>query len=87
LQHGYEAGGLASAPMQQASNRVITQPRCPLVDKVPIIGLGRVMRAENALAKRQADPELVQVYTGFIHKGAGLVTGAATASKIAPSRG
>jgi dihydroorotate dehydrogenase len=83
LQHGNEAGGLSGAPVQQASNRVIAQLRAALGPKVPIIGVGGVMSGEDAIAKRQAGADLVQIYTGFIYKGPGLVTEAAKAVKAA----
>ena len=83
LQHGDEAGGLSGAPVLQASNRVIAQLRAALDAKVPIIGVGGVMNGEDAIAKRQAGADLVQIYTGFIYKGPGLITEAAKAMKAA----
>jgi len=83
LQHGNETGGLSGAPVQQASNRVIAQLRAALGAKVPIIGVGGVMSGEDAVAKRKAGADLVQIYTGFIYKGPGLVTDAAEALKAA----
>ena len=83
LQHGTEAGGLSGAPVQQGSNRVITQLRAALGPKVPIIGVGGVMSGEDAISKRQAGADLVQIYTGFIYKGPGLITEAAKAMKAA----
>jgi dihydroorotate dehydrogenase len=41
------------------------------------------MSGEDAVAKRQAGADLVQIYTGFIYKGPGLVTEAAKAVKLA----
>ncbi len=83
LPHGTETGGLSGAPVQQASNRVIAQLRAALGAKVPIIGVGGVMSGEDAVAKRQAGADLVQIYTGFIYKGPGLVTEAAKSLKAA----
>jgi dihydroorotate dehydrogenase len=81
LPHGNEAGGLSGAPVLDASNRVIAQLRSALGAQVPIIGVGGVMSGEDAVAKRQAGADLVQIYTGFIYKGPGLVTQAAKALK------
>jgi dihydroorotate dehydrogenase len=81
LQHGNESGGLSGAPVLAASNRVITQLRAALGPKVPIIGVGGVMSGEDAVAKRQAGADLVQIYTGFIYKGPGLITQAGQALK------
>ena len=79
LPHGNEAGGLSGAPVLAASNRVIAQLRVALGSKVPIIGVGGVMSGEDAIAKRKAGADLIQIYTGFIYKGPGLVTEAARA--------
>ncbi|GAP37025.1 quinone-dependent dihydroorotate dehydrogenase [Piscinibacter sakaiensis] len=79
LPHAQEAGGLSGAPVAAASNRVIAQLRAELGSGFPIIGVGGVMSAEDALAKRQAGADLVQLYTGFIYAGPPLVQAAATA--------
>jgi dihydroorotate dehydrogenase len=81
LPHGNETGGLSGAPVLEASNRVITQLRAALGPQVPIIGVGGVMSGDDAVAKRQAGADLVQIYTGFIYQGPGLVTEAARALK------
>ncbi|WP_418321047.1 quinone-dependent dihydroorotate dehydrogenase [Piscinibacter sakaiensis] len=84
LPHGNEAGGLSGAPVFEASNRVITQLRAALGAGFPIIGVGGVMSAADAVAKRKAGADLVQIYTGFIYKGPELVLQAAKA--LAASR-
>ena len=77
--HAGEAGGLSGAPVLQASNRVITQLRSALGEHYPIIGVGGVMSAADALSKIAAGANLVQIYTGLIYKGPGLVSAAAAA--------
>lgn len=79
LPHGKETGGLSGAPVFAASNRVIAQLRAALGAGYPIIGVGGVMTAADALAKRAAGADLVQIYTGFIYGGPALVTSAARA--------
>ncbi len=79
LPHGQELGGLSGAPVFEASNRVIAQLRAALGTGFPIIGVGGVMSAADALAKRAAGADLVQIYTGFIYKGPDLVSQAARA--------
>jgi dihydroorotate dehydrogenase len=81
LRHADEAGGLSGAPVLQASNRVIAQLRAALGPQFPIIGIGGVMSAEDALAKRRAGADLVQIYTGLIYAGPALVRDAALACK------
>jgi len=83
LPHGDEAGGLSGAPVFEASNRVISMLRTALGPDFPIIGVGGVMSASDALAKRAAGADLVQIYTGFIYHGPELVTQAARALRDA----
>jgi len=81
LRHADEAGGLSGAPLLAASNRVIAQLRSSLGTGFPIIGVGGVLSGADARAKIAAGADLVQIYTGFIYKGPGLVAEAARALK------
>ncbi len=74
-----EAGGLSGAPLATASNRVIAALRAALGPAFPIIGVGGVIDAASARAKRAAGADLVQLYTGFIYAGPVLVTQVARA--------
>ena len=73
MPHADEAGGLSGAPVKQAANRVIRALREALPSRYPIIGVGGVMRAQDALEKREAGADLVQLYTGLIYAGPTLV--------------
>lgn len=73
LPHAQEAGGLSGAPLLQASNRVIAQLRAALGSGYPIIGVGGVLSAEDALSKLRAGADVVQIYTGLIYRGPALV--------------
>ncbi|MCU0775441.1 MAG: quinone-dependent dihydroorotate dehydrogenase [Ideonella sp.] len=79
LPHGQETGGLSGAPVFEASNRVIRALRAALGQGFPIIGVGGVMSADDAVAKLEAGADLVQIYTGFIYGGPALVHDAAEA--------
>jgi dihydroorotate dehydrogenase len=79
LPHADEAGGLSGMPVREASNRVIRQLRAALGAGFPIIGVGGVMSADDAIAKVEAGADLVQIYTGLIYRGPGLVRDAAQA--------
>jgi dihydroorotate dehydrogenase len=79
LPHAEEAGGLSGAPVLEASNRVIGQLRAALGKDFPIIGVGGVMSAQDAVSKVQAGADLVQIYTGLIYRGPQLVSDAARA--------
>lgn len=73
LKHAEEAGGLSGGPVLDASNRVIAQLRATLGRGYPIIGVGGVLSANDALSKLQAGADVVQIYTGLIYKGPALV--------------
>lgn len=73
LPHAEETGGLSGAPVLEASNRVIRQLRAALGKDFPIIGVGGVLSAEDAVSKIEAGADVVQIYTGFIYEGPGLV--------------
>jgi dihydroorotate dehydrogenase len=75
--HAEEAGGLSGAPVLAASNRVITQLRAALGTGFPIIGVGGVMSAQDAVSKIRAGADVVQIYTGLIYQGPALVSDAA----------
>lgn len=82
MQHAEEAGGLSGAPVLEASNQVIRQLRAALGPRYPIIGVGGVMSAADARSKRDAGADLVQIYTGLIYQGPGLVKDCAQALKL-----
>jgi dihydroorotate dehydrogenase len=73
LAHAQETGGLSGAPLLAASNRVIGQLRAALGAGYPIIGVGGVMSADDALSKLRAGADVVQIYTGLIYRGPALV--------------
>ncbi|MCE1251651.1 MAG: quinone-dependent dihydroorotate dehydrogenase [Comamonadaceae bacterium] len=79
LPHADEAGGLSGAPVYEASNRVIAQLRAALGAGFPIIGVGGILSAEDAVGKIRAGADVVQIYTGLIYQGPALVAQAARA--------
>ena len=83
MAHAAEAGGLSGAPVRAASNAVIRQLRTALGKGFPIIGVGGVMSAEDAVAKIHAGADVVQIYTGLIYAGPGLPSQAARAIRDA----
>ena len=60
---------------------MIGQLRAALGTGFPIIGVGGVMSAADAVSKIKAGADVVQIYTGLIYKGPDLVTQAALAIK------
>ena len=67
-------GGLSGAPLHPLSLAVIRQLRARLGAAFPIIGVGGIAGADQALATLQAGADLIQVYTGFANRGQALVT-------------
>ena len=60
---------------------MIRQLRAALGKKYPIIGVGGIMSAEDAVSKIKAGANVVQIYTGLIYHGPDLVRDAALAIK------
>jgi dihydroorotate dehydrogenase len=79
LPHAEEAGGLSGAPVFEPSNKVIRALRAELGDALPIIGVGGILSGSDAKAKIDAGASLVQLYTGLIYRGPGLVKECAAA--------
>jgi dihydroorotate dehydrogenase len=79
--HANETGGLSGAPVLAASNRVIRLLRGHLGPNFPIIGVGGIMSAYDAVSKIEAGADVVQIYTGLIYKGPTLVHEVAKALK------
>jgi dihydroorotate dehydrogenase len=79
LPHGNEAGGLSGAPVRDKSTAVIRQLAAELHGALPIIGVGGILTGADAAEKIRAGAALVQVYSGMIYRGQGLVTECAAA--------
>ena len=71
--HAQETGGLSGAPVRVASTEIIRKLRGLLAPSIPIIGVGGILSAADALEKIEAGAKMVQVYTGFIYRGPRLV--------------
>ncbi len=65
-------GGLSGRPLREKSLRSIAYLHKRSGAKVPIIGLGGIMTARDALDTLAAGASLVQIYTGFVYSGPGL---------------
>lgn len=71
--HAQEAGGLSGAPLHQQSLKVIAALRQHLGATFPIIGVGGIMSGQQAKEKIVAGANAVQLYTGLIYRGPGLI--------------
>lgn len=67
------AGGLSGKPLTNRSTEVIKYLSEKSGKAFPIIGVGGIHSPEDALGKLQAGADLIQLYTGFIYEGPGLV--------------
>ncbi len=73
LEYGQETGGLSGAPVKNLSTHVIRCLKAELGDAIPIIGVGGILSGEDAREKIEAGASLVQILTGMIYSGPGLV--------------
>jgi len=69
------AGGLSGAPVRERATTVIRYLRSKLGQEIVIIGVGGIDSAPSAQEKLDAGADLVQVYTGLVYVGPGLVRG------------
>ncbi|MEW6567981.1 MAG: quinone-dependent dihydroorotate dehydrogenase [Chloroflexota bacterium] len=70
-----EVGGLSGAPLRQRSTEVIRRLARWADGKLVIVGVGGILSARDAREKLEAGATLVQVYTGLVYRGPGLVRG------------
>jgi dihydroorotate dehydrogenase len=68
-----EVGGLSGRPLRERSTEVIAYLHDKSKGKIPIIGVGGIHSAEDAIEKLKAGACLIQLYTGFIYEGPGLI--------------
>jgi dihydroorotate dehydrogenase len=67
------AGGLSGKPLTKHATEVIRYLRKQLGPDFPIIGVGGIMNENDALEKLEAGANLIQLYTGFVYEGPGVV--------------
>ncbi|NNF18546.1 MAG: quinone-dependent dihydroorotate dehydrogenase [Flavobacteriaceae bacterium] len=68
-----EKGGLSGEPLGERSTEVIRFLHTRSKGAFPIIGVGGIHSAEDALQKLEAGASLVQLWTGFVYEGPALV--------------
>ena len=68
-----EAGGLSGKPLTDRSTEVIRFLATESNKAFPIIGVGGIHSAKDALEKLEAGADLLQLYTGFVYEGPALV--------------
>lgn len=66
-------GGLSGKPLTERSTEVIQYLHVKSDGKIPIIGVGGIHSPKDAIDKLKAGADLIQIYTGFIYEGPGLI--------------
>lgn len=66
-------GGLSGKPLKGRSTEVIKYLHQKSKGSFPIIAVGGIFSGEDALEKLKAGASLIQIYTGFIYEGPGLI--------------
>lgn len=67
------AGGLSGKPVRKRSTEVVKYLSQKSGKSFPIVAVGGIYTAEDAIEKLEAGADLVQIYTGFIYEGPGMV--------------
>jgi dihydroorotate dehydrogenase len=68
-----QAGGLSGRPLFHRSTVVLARVHQMTSGKIPLIGIGGIDSGATALAKIEAGATLLQLYTGLIYEGPGLI--------------
>jgi len=68
-----ETGGLSGKPLTKRSTEVIRYLSQKSNGAFPIVGVGGIHSPEDAMEKLKAGASLIQLYTGFIYEGPGLI--------------
>src|SRR5215471_5064896 len=66
-----QAGGLSGAPLRDKSTAFVREIAAR--STIPVIGSGGIVDAESAREKFHAGAQLIQLYTGLVYRGPGLI--------------
>ena len=72
--HAQEAGGLSGRPLLAPSTEMLRRMRRRVSANIVLIGAGGIFSGADAYEKIRAGASLVQLYTGLVYEGPGLVT-------------
>jgi dihydroorotate dehydrogenase len=81
-----EPGGLSGRPLTEKARKIVHFVHTETAGRLPIIGVGGVMSADDAGRLFDAGASLVQLYSGFIYRGPTLVRDVARAAANRPAR-
>jgi len=68
-----QQGGMSGQLLKIKSNTIVKYLRKNLGENFPIIGVGGIMSADDAIERLNSGADLIQIYTGFIYKGPSLI--------------
>ena len=68
-----ESGGLSGSPLRLRSEAVLCQVVKRVNGRVPVVSVGGIMNPEDAKRRLEAGAALIQIYTGLIYAGPGLI--------------
>ena len=72
--HAAEAGGLSGGPLRTRANDVCRALYRHVGRRVPIVGVGGILSADDAYERVRAGASLLQLYTALIYEGPGVVS-------------
>ena len=79
--HSSQSGGLSGEPLRNQSNHALSLVADELKGKMAIIGVGGIVKGDDAAEKIRLGADLVQIYTGFIYQGPDLISDCVTSIK------
>jgi dihydroorotate dehydrogenase len=71
--HREESGGLSGRPLRLRSEAVLSYLVKQVDGKIPIVSVGGIMNSDDAKRRLDLGATLIQVYTGLVYQGPGLV--------------
>jgi len=72
-EHRHETGGLSGAPLTRLADESSAILGTRLADKIPLVAAGGIMSADDAASRFEHGASLIQLYTGLIYRGPGLI--------------
>lgn len=73
MRHANEAGGLSGAPLKPLADRALASMVRLLDGRMPVIGVGGISSGADVADKQRLGASLVQLYSGLIYRGPGLI--------------
>lgn len=71
--HQGESGGLSGSPLRRGSQATLSQIVKYVDGKIPVVSVGGIMSPDDAKRRLDMGAALIQIYTGLIYRGPGIV--------------